>query len=574
MRHLDEDYPLYEVEPFESFAEMLERSSARYHVRTALVDLNQTPLSRLTYGELRRAVLKFGNALRRLGVREGDHVALIGENRVQWGVAYLAITTFNAVAVPIDRNLRENEILTILHASDSVAAVFSEGFRQMFEGFRHALKDLRLLVDMDLPARRDGIESMTELLAEEERGTPPDRFPNTQPERLAVLVFTSGSMGSAKGVMLSQKNITSNIVAMRRMIELPCDDRFFSVLPIHHTYECTCGFLCPLSAGASVYYARSLKTITEDILVARPTILLGVPLLYDKMYRRIAQAIEEKPVAALLMKPIGTVVGLLESVGAKALRRKVFREIHRRLGGNIRILIVGGAAPEPATARGFRAFGFPFLQGYGLTETSPILALNRLRKFRDDAAGLPLPNVEVRIDRPDEDGVGEILARGPSVMLGYYKNEQGTREVLDDDGWFRTGDLGYFDAAGFLHIKGRKKNVIIAKNGKNVYPEEIEELVNKLPSVLECVVYGVPEEKGGEEITVKVVPYAEYFVELAEKQNIRMTEAFIRETVERDIRKLNDTLPIHKRIRRIVIKEEEFEKTTTQKIKRHLVERG
>ncbi|MBL0175927.1 MAG: AMP-binding protein [Ignavibacteria bacterium] len=566
-----EDYPLYDVDRFETFQVLLNQSAGKYPNKLALEDLNPTPIRRLTFAELRRAVMKFGKALRRLGLQERDHIAIISENRVQWGVAYFACTAFNYVAVPIDAKLKENEIVSILHASDAKAAIFSENYRDMFQGFRSAIKELNVLVDMDLQSGRDGMASMTELIERETADDALDRFPPVTPSDLAVLVFTSGSMGSAKGVMLSQANICANLVAMLQMVAILPEDRFLSVLPIHHTYECTCGFLCPLTAGASVHYARSLKTIVEDLATAHPTVLLGVPLLYEKMYRRIVQAIREKKLVALLMKPLGTLVDVLETAGVKHLRPKIFREIHERFGGSMRILIVGGAAPDPGVAKGLRGFGFTFIQGYGLTETSPILALNRLRKCKDEAAGIPLPNVRIRIDQPDAEGSGEIYAKAPSVMLGYYKNEAATNAAIDADGWFRTGDCGFVDGDGFLHINGRKKNVIIARNGKNVFPEEIEELVNKSPYVLESIVHAAKDAGGDEEIAVLVVPNAEAFIGFAQKNGVEVTPRIIREVIEKEIRQMNKALPVYKQIRKIAIKDDEFEKTTSLKIKRYLV---
>jgi long-chain acyl-CoA synthetase len=342
---------------------------------------------------------------------------------------------------------------------------------------------------------------------------------------------------------------------------------------MHHTYECTCGFLCPLVKGASVHYARSLKTVAEDMTTVRPTVVLGVPLLFEKMYRRITQAIAEKRVASAVMKPLQGIISLLEAVGVGGVRRKLFAEVHERFGGHIRMLIVGGAAPDPHVAQGFRALGFTFLQGYGLTECSPILTLNRLRKYRDDAAGLPLPGIALRIEDPDNEGRGEIVARGDSIMLGYYKNETATAEVLRD-GWFSTGDFGFIDEDGFLHINGRKKNVIIARNGKNVFPEEIEERIAKLPFVLECVVYGSTTDDGNELIATMIVPDANAVYEHARGRGEDVTDVYVQKLLDEQIRKLNEQLPVYKQIRRVTVKDTEFEKTTTQKIKRYLIESG
>ncbi|HXG00287.1 MAG TPA: AMP-binding protein [Bacteroidota bacterium] len=570
MKTINRDYPYYDVEPISTLGEMLTRSVEKYPNKLALEDLNPTPIPRVTYRELYDHVLAFGAALRRLGLKERDHVAFIGENRVQWGITHLACVTSNMVAVPIDKNLKENDIVNILHVSDAKAAVFSEPFRDMFIEFKHSVKSIKYLIDMDLPVKQDGVHSMIELMNKARREERHPRFAVTDPNNVAVIVFTSGSMGHAKGVMMSQRNLCTNLMDMRRMIYLGPEDRFLSVLPMHHTYEGTCGFLCPLYAGASVHYARSLKTVLEDMQRARPTIFLGVPLMYDKMYRRIMVAIEERKLTKALVPPLKTIAGWLETFGAEGLRKKIFAEIHQTFGGAIRLFIAGGAAPDPQVMKGMRSFGFTILQGYGLTETSPILTVNREFNFKDEAAGLPLPSVEIKIANPDVHGHGEIIARGPSIMLGYYKNEAATREVLRD-GWFYTGDIGYFDRDGFLHINGRKKNVIVARNGENVYPEELEEKVNKIPFVLESVIYGAKDEKNDEEIRVMVVPNAEAFIEYAQKHNVEVTTELIEKIIVEEIRKLNTQLLGHQQIKKVRIREKEFEKTTTQKIKRYLI---
>jgi long-chain acyl-CoA synthetase len=569
MRPLNEDYPLYDAPCVDTLLGLLRTSQTAHAGKIALEDLNATPLPRVTHAELIGAVGRFGRALRRLGLAERDHVAIVAENRVQWGIAYLAAVTANLVAVPIDKSLPENEVVTILHASDAKAVVFSESTRDTVLGLAHAAREVRHLVDMDLAERDGRVHSMTAMIAAEPT-TAAETFPATDPDAMAVIVFTSGSMGRAKGVMLSQRNLTANLQGMLSMIELHPDDRFLSVLPMHHTYECTCGFLCPLMAGASVHYARSLKTVVEDLQRVRATILLAVPLLYEKMYRRVTAALADRALGAALAPSLQAAARVGEALGVSDARRRVFRAIHEKFGGAIRIFIVGGAAPDPEVARGLRSLGFTILQGYGLTETAPILALNRLRKFRDEAAGLPLPTVEVRIFEPDAEGRGEIVARGATVMLGYYKDDAATRAVIRD-GWFHTGDLGYFDADGFLRISGRKKNLIVARNGKNVAPEELEEHVNRIPFVLESAVYGARAADGDEEICVAVVPNAEEFVRHAEALGVAVTPELVQKTIDREIRSLNRKLPPYKQIRRIRIRETEFAKTTTQKIRRHLI---
>ncbi|MEK7670724.1 MAG: AMP-binding protein, partial [Bacteroidota bacterium] len=375
MKTPNEQYPYYDVDPISTLADMLNISANKYSSSLALQDLNQTPIPRVTYRELYDYVLAFGTALKKLGLKDRDHIAFIAENRVQWGIVHLACVTFNFVAVPIDKNLKENDIVNILHVSDSKAAVFSEPYRDMFLEFKHSVKGLRHLIDMDLRKKKNGVHSMMEILEKAKHDAQKARFAKANPNDVAVIVFTSGSMGRAKGVMMSQTNLCTNLMDMRKMVNLGHEDRFLSVLPMHHTYEGTCGFLCPLYAGASVFYSRSLKTIVEDMQRVSPTVFLGVPLMYDKMYRRIMVAIQEKNLTKALIPPMKTIAAWLEIFGAEGVRKKIFSEIHKKFGGSIRLFIAGGAAPDPQVSKGLRSFGFKVLQGYGLTETSPILTI-------------------------------------------------------------------------------------------------------------------------------------------------------------------------------------------------------
>jgi long-chain acyl-CoA synthetase len=300
--------------------------------------------------------------------------------------------------------------------------------------------------------------------------------------------------------------------------------------------------------------------------------LLGVPLLFDKMFKRIYQSIHEKKLVAALIGPLITTTNFLERVGWKASKRMVFKEIHEKFGGSIRLFIAGGAAPDPMVSKGLREFGFGFLQGYGMTETAPILALNHPECFKDDAAGLPLPGVTLRINAPDRHGVGEIWAKGPNVMLGYYKNEEATAKTFEN-GWLKTGDLGFRDEDGFLHIAGRQKNVIISKTGENVYPEEIEDLLHRSPFILESMVFGESDAKLNEIIAAQIVVDAEAFIELAETRGVEITEELMREVIGNEIQKVNGQVAAFKQIRKFYLRDREFEKTTTQKVKRFLVQK-
>ncbi|HQT90524.1 MAG TPA: AMP-binding protein [Candidatus Kryptobacter bacterium] len=564
------DIPLYDVPHIDSVQDMLLGSARRYQNKLALEDLSETPISRVTYVELLENVLRFGTALKSLGIKERDHVAVIGENRIQWAISYLTAMAFNFVVVPVDKNLGTNEILNILHESDATAVIFSETYAPVFREKRGTLKHIRHYISMDLRKQEDGFHSMVELI-NRAPATETAKLPSINPDELAVIIFTSGTLGRAKGVMLSQRNIASNLSDMVSYFGIYPEDRFLSVLPIHHTYECTCGMLCPLYGGSSVTYARSLKTIVEDMQKAKPTIFLAVPLLYDKMFKAIYRGIKEKKMVARIIGPMIKATDLLSKVGWKNSKKVVFREIHHKFGGSVRCFIAGGAAPDPLVAKGLREFGFGFVQGYGLTETAPILTLNRLEDFKDDSAGTPLPHVQIRIANPDSSGVGEVYAKAPNVMLGYYKNEKATRETFDGD-WFKTGDIGLIDKDGFLHISGRKKNVIISKAGENVFPEEIEDVLNRSHFIMESMVYGEKHEKEGEIIAAQIVVDAESFIELSESKGVPITPELLNEVIDDEVRKVNRELPIFKQIKKFTVRDEEFQKTTTQKIKRFTVQ--
>jgi len=560
---------LFQVPHINSIQDMVVKSSTAYGDKLALEDLKDTPLPKLSYSSLLKYVLKFGTALQKLGLPERSHIAVVSENRVQWGLAYLTAMCFNHVIVPIDAKLNTNEIINILHESDANAIIFSESFDAMLRDERHTLKHLQYYISMDLLTKKEGVLSMMELL-NASRGCTVDAMPKIDPKVMAVIIFTSGTLGRAKGVMLSQHNLAANLIAMVSMMFIYPEDRFLSVLPIHHTYECTCGLLCPLYAGASAHYARSLKTVVDDLQHVKATMLLGVPLLFDKMFKRIYKGIQEKKVASVLIPPLIKLTDVAARFGLKSAKKAIFSEIHEKFGGHIRAFIAGGAAPDPMVAKGLRALGFTFIQGYGLTETSPILTLNQLDNFKDDAAGLPLPGVELHIHTPNEDRVGEVWAKGANVMLGFYKNERATSEAFEN-GWFKTGDLGFIDDDGFLHICGRKKNVIISRSGKNVFPEEIEDILKRSPYIQECLVYGEDDPKLDEVIVAQLVVDTEAFIELSESRGVQITPELINEVISVEVKKANTELSSFKQIKKFTIRDQEFEKTTTLKVKRYLV---
>lgn len=562
--------PYCETHTITSIQDMLLQSARRHGNKLALKDFNPHPISSASYDELLGHVKTFGTALGKLGLKERSHIAIIGENRVQWGIAYLAAVCYNHVVVPVDKNLGKTEILNIIHESGAQAVVFSEAMQAHFETTHSSLKKIKSYISMDADTRQGDFLSMTELM----RDVSPNsikELPEIDPEVMSIIVFTSGSLGRAKGVVLTQKNIAANLMGMVKMIEITPDDRFLSVLPMHHTYECTCGFLCPLYKGGSVYFARSLKTVVEDLQQSKATVLLAVPLLFEKMYKNIRKGMREKMATRVLGPTLMHAGKVLESIGWKQAPRTLFKTLHEKFGGHIRLFIAGGAAPDPNIAAGLRTLGFTFRQGYGLTETGPILALNRVEVFKDEAAGLPLPGVRLKILSPDENGVGEVAAMGDNIMPGYYKNEQATGETFTEDGWYRTGDLGRIDDEGFLHISGRKKNVIIAANGKNVFPEELEDLLNKSPYILESVVYGEQHKDYNERIAAQIVVDGEALIARAESKKQEITREWVQQLVQKEVDKVNKQVATFKRIQHVIVRDDEFAKTTTQKIKRHMV---
>jgi long-chain acyl-CoA synthetase len=562
----------YNVPKITSIQDMLIKSSKNFGTKLALEDLNDTPINKVTFRELLDTVLKFGSALQELGIKERTHIALIGENRVQWAISFLTCMCFNYVIVPIDRNLTHNEIMNIIYESDSEAIIFSGSFSGVMAEGRNFLKKPKYFICMDETREEKDFHSMAALIRKS-RGIEVNEIPNIDPDDIAEIIFTSGSLGRAKGVMLSQKNLATNLVDMVSMVLIDDKDRFLSVLPMHHTYECTCGLLCPVYAGSTVYFARSLKTIVDDLQKVKATMLLGVPLLFDKMFKRVIKGIKEDRIKSKIVPPLIKFTNLFTMIGMKEIKKKVFAELHHKFGGSLRLFVAGGAAPDPLVAKGLREFGFNFIQGYGLTETSPIVALNQVDNFKDDAAGIPLPSIQVKINNADINGSGEIWVKGASVMLGYYKNKKTTDDAFVN-GWLKTGDIGYVDTDGFLHINGRMKNVIISKSGKNVFPEEVEDVLNRSPFVLECLVFGEEDPKQGEIISAQIVVDAEAFIELAEMRELQIDDDLLHKTISEEVEKANKQLASHKQIKKFYIREKEFEKTTTQKIKRYLVKNG
>ncbi len=516
----------------------------------------------ITYRDLRKKVDSLARAI--LDINDKPVVGVTGNNSIAWAITYLATLRAGGIIVPIDRELPVQEMLTIIHYSGANILFFDERYAEDFSD-KLPGRDIKMIV-MNT-AHLDGIPTHDDFIRKGSGSATvlPDTWDCDAP---ASICYTSGTTGQAKGVMLSQNNILSNIKQMHRVLILEDDDVFLSILPVHHTFECTCAFLFPITHGASIYISRGIRYVAEDMVNSRATILLAVPLLWEAMYRKIFGAIQSMKGGAFKYRLGLTISRVGEVLGKKGLRKKVFSKVHDKLGGHMRLCVSGGAGISPAVVDGFIKLGFTFLQGYGLTETSPILCVNTIEHNRIGSVGPALDGITIRIDNPDIEGNGEILAKGPNIMLGYFNNPTATAEVLSDDGWFSTGDYGHIDDDGFIFITGRKKNVIVAKNGKNVYPEEIEMVIGLDSYILECMVAGKKTETKGEEIWVIFVPDMEKFIEYAEEHGFSLTTEYLAEYMRKIVRSFNAAQPIYKRIARFIIREDEFPKTTTRKVRR------
>lgn len=558
-----------DIRPIVDIKHMIETSASLYGKNIAfhVKDKVGGPYRGVTYNEMKSDMDALGTALISMGLK-GKPVAIIGENRYDWAISYLATVCGTGIVVPLDKELGAAELEQLVKEADVACIIYSAKYEAYFQEMkRKGDTKLRFLINMDLEisdeerlALHEIIEAGRVLLENGNRD-----FVDAQIERdvMSIILFTSGTTGIAKGVMLSHGNIVEDLMAAPTLLQVVPEDVFFSVLPIHHTYECTCGFLMPIYRGASVAYCEGLKYIVKNLAEARPTIFLGVPLIFESLYKKIWQNIKKSGKADTLKKVI-KINSKTKKIGID-LAPVFFKQIHAVMGGRMKVLICGGAAIDPEILQGFRDLGINAVQGYGLTETAPICALNPDKYQKNDSAGYPPPGFELKIHEPNNEGIGEICAKGGNVMLGYYKNPEASAEVLRD-GWFHTGDLGYLDEDNYVHITGRIKNVIITKNGKNVYPEEIENYLGRIPYVEESMVWGKDSDETGETLIFASIR-ADY-EEVQEALGETYTDEQVAALIWKEIDLLNEQLPLFKRIRKIDVRKEEFEKTTGKKIKR------
>lgn len=552
--------PLNPAPELPSIPEMIHRTASRIPDRIAVREPTELGKFRsVNYTQLSNSMDWLARGI--LEISGKPVAAIVGKNSISWYTAYLAVHRAGGIAVPIDPALPEADMHTILHYSGANIIFHDADYTGWFDELSNihritmnsGFSDAEISISSVL---RKGRLSSIQL---------PSSYDCEKP---AVISYTSGTTGLAKGVVHSQNSILSDLRQTVNFINLDENDIFLSVLPVHHLYEGTCGFLLPLSMGAEIAIAHGLRYVVDDLAATKATVLIAVPLLWEAMYRRIIDGIRSASMGKAKLGFGMAVSAASEKLGFKGMRRKLFRKVHDRFGGHLRLLISGGAGIDPEVIEGFEKLGFKILQGYGLTETAPIIAANRVNANKYGSVGPVFPEMECRIDQPDSYGVGEIVVKGPNVMLGYYGNPEATAEVLSEDGWFRTGDFGYLDEEGFLFITGRKKNLIIAKNGKNVYPEELETRLNRFRHIKECIVFARSSETKGEEICALVVPHRDLLIEEANSENRKITREDEVMAVREVVKAYNSHAEIYKRVSGFIISDDELPKTTTKKIRR------
>ena len=559
--------PIHEFMKFTDLKDMLEKTGELYGDRPAYLFKTEEEgkFREITHKEFRDDIKALGTKLVDMGLKD-KRVAVISENRYEWGIVYLAVVTGTGIIVPLDKSLPENEIESLIIRSEVEAIFYSKKYDEVMNKIKKENNTkVKYFISMDLEKEEDNVYSEYELIKQGkellESGNREFLDAKIDAEKMSIMLFTSGTTAMSKAVMLSHKNICTNLMDIASVIKVDENDRFLSFLPLHHTFECTVGFLYPISKGGAIAFCEGIRHIADNIKEYQITAMISVPILFESMYKKVMKNIEKKGKLGTVQKGIKISQFLLK-LGID-IRKKLFKEIHETLGGKVRLFVAGGAALDPEAEKGFNQLGFKMYQGYGLTESSPVIAAEDDKYQRIGSIGKAFPSLDVKIEDPNEEGVGELLAKGPSVMLGYYNNEEATKETLED-GWLHTGDLARIDKDGYIFISGRKKFVIVLKNGKNIYPEEIETLINKIEGVKESFVYGRPEDDGDYKICAKIV----YDEETVEEVFGTKNPDELKEKIWQEVKKINKTMPAYKYVRDITVTNKELIKTTTQKVKR------
>ncbi|MBQ3408674.1 MAG: AMP-binding protein [Clostridia bacterium] len=557
--------------------DMLKKTGDMYGNRPAYKFKTNIPgeFKTISHKQIREMVDNLGTALTSLLNLKGKRIAIIGENRYEWEVAYFSIVAGTGIVVPLDKALPSNELESLIRRADVEAIFYSRAYG---ETLKKIVKDgtttLKHLICFDTKEHEDDVYSFKELVEKgktlKENGEKSFISAGIDPDKMSIMLFTSGTTSQPKAVVLSQKNICANLFAMKDIVyDIDSTDTFLSVLPVHHVFECSAGFMLAMYLGACTAFSTSLRHIVDDIRDFKVSFLVCVPALYELMYKGILGNLKKAGKLEAVMQ-------LAEAHKNDSMEKKakIFKDVHAIFGGCVKLFISGAAALDVNVERGYRNFGINIVQGYGLTEASPVVCCNRSEEKDENkhvfgSIGKVVINGEAKIDNPNEDGLGELLFKGPNVMLGYYGDEDATKSTIDLDGWLHTGDLCTIDENGYIFIKGRKKSVIVLKNGKNIYPEEMENLINKIEGVDESMIYSFLNKDAADENDIKIGVEVVYNKDIMKDMYNVESEDEIYEIINNKVKEINKTMPAYKSIRNLIITQVPIAKTTTGKIKRY-----
>ena len=556
---------LYKTIKITDLKDMLNKTKELYKNKTAYKIKNQDGnYTVISHDEIRDMVDYLGTALVDMGLKN-KRIAIIGENRYEWEIAYLSIVCGTGIVVPLDKALPKKELESLIQRSEVEAIFFSTKFENTLKEIKqNGNNKLKYLISMDKEKTNESVYLQKELIDSGkkllEKGNTEFTKAKINPEEMSIMLFTSGTTSKSKVVKLSHKNICTNLMDLGSILDVTSEDILLSILPIHHVFECTVGFLFSLYKGAQTVFCDGLKHIVENLNEYNATVMASVPGIYETIYSMMIRELKKQ----------GKLSEILENKEKYknyplTEKKKIFKEVHDLLGGNIKLFISGAAALNPEIETNYRDFGFNIVQGYGLTETSPVVAVGTNAEYKTGSIGKAVPSVEVRLENVNSEGIGELVVKGPSVAIGYYNDEEANKKAYDGE-WFHTGDLAKIDEEGYIFICGRKKSVIVLRNGKNIFPEEMESLINQIDGVKESFIFGKQQsaDKNDVKINVEIV----FDRTMINEKYQAITDNEIYQALSKKIKQINGTLPRYKAIRGVILSEQPLIKTTTNKIKR------
>ncbi len=565
----------YKTTDYKTIKEVFVNSIEKFADNTLILQKpsHKEPYKEISYKQFGEDVIALGEKLIKI-LPKNARVVIVSETTYDWYVSYMAMLCGVGIAVPVDKELPDNELENVINRSKATAVIYSAKKKDSIKKIENSIPKVKYFIEMNSDEYIIGKHVGINYLIKEgkeivESGDTSYMDIKIDPEEFKVLIFTSGTTSNSKGVMICNRNLAANINAVFAFMHLYPEDRLFSILPLHHTYESTIGFLVPFAAGSSIAICEGLRYIVPDMQEAKPTIMLTVPLLVENLYKKINETIKKSKKDGIVNSMI-YITNALKAVNVD-IKRKVFSEILENFGGRLRIIVSAAAPIDSKIAKWIEDIGIEFLQGYGLTETSPIAALTpEYEPSRYASTGIAVKDTDIKVLNPNEKGEGELLIKGPTLMLGYYEDEEETRKAIEN-GYFHSGDIGRIDADGFIYITGRSKNVIVTQNGKNIYPEEIEMLLNDIPEIKESIVYGQKESEDKRDkeliITAKIIPNYKKIEEIYGKN---LSDEEVQKIIWNKVKETNKKLTSYKAVKKIEIKKDEFEKTSTMKIKRYV----